>query len=89
MKKFKSEGFKVDEYKFYGEIKRVMTTYESFSNFVSIDMSFGKCFLNLIYFNFEPNKEKILNIHFLYIVRELPESTSVLILHGTNDEASL
>ncbi|EXX77303.1 uncharacterized protein OCT59_024620 [Rhizophagus irregularis] len=59
LKKFKSEGFKVDEYKFYGEIKRVMTTYESFSNFVSIDMSF---------------------------VRELPESTSVLILHGTNDE---
>ncbi|GBC08817.1 hypothetical protein RclHR1_00840018 [Rhizophagus clarus] len=59
LKKFKNEGFIINEYKFYGDIKRVMTTYESFSNFISIDMSF---------------------------VRELSESTSVLILHGTNDE---
>ncbi|RIA85603.1 protein-tyrosine phosphatase-like protein [Glomus cerebriforme] len=59
LEKFKNEGFKMNEYKFYGEIKRVMTTFEGFSNFVSIDMSF---------------------------VSDLPESTSVFIIHGASDE---
>ncbi|CAG8530495.1 10573_t:CDS:10 [Funneliformis caledonium] len=40
MKKFKNDGFKIDEHKFDGQIKRIMTTYDSFLNFISIDMSF-------------------------------------------------
>ncbi|CAG8600599.1 15222_t:CDS:10 [Funneliformis mosseae] len=59
MKKFKNDGFKIDEHKFDGQIKRIMTTYDSFLNFISIDMSF---------------------------VHNLPESTSVLITHGSDDE---
>jgi hypothetical protein len=43
LKNFKNEGFIINEYKFYGKVQRVMTTYESFSNFISTDMSFGKC----------------------------------------------
>ncbi|CAI2172911.1 15257_t:CDS:10 [Funneliformis geosporum] len=59
MKKFKNDGFKVDEHKFDGQIKRIITTYDSFLKFISTDMSF---------------------------VHNLPESTSVFITHGSDDE---